>query len=175
MTNEEFVSVELARLRGVVEALRGGAVGAHRPFGEAAGRLLVIVRERLDAVRAAVVHDGGAGNGRVAAAVDAEGRVVPVHELDPLPVTMEPARRAQPGDVTFRGRSIRVDYAAGTEHGWLEFTFREVRSDLAHHERQLVVAMARWTGKELQRRAEERLRLDRMLDPDRPNPLRLSA
>ena len=139
--NDEFVNVELARLRGVVEALRGGAVGAHRPFGEAAGRLLGIVRERLEALRATVVFAEGAGEGRVAAAVDAEGRVVPVQELDRRPVAMEPTRRARAGDITFRGRSIRVDFdtGAGGASGWLELTFREVRSGLSHHEHQLVL------------------------------------
>ena len=176
MINDEFVNVELARLRGVVEALRGGAVGAHRPFGEAAGRLLGIVRERLEALRATVVFAEGAGEGHVAAAVDAEGRVVPVQELDRRPVAMEPTRRARAGDITFRGRSIRVDFDTGAGgQGWLELTFREVRSGLSHHEHQLALAMARWLGKELQRRAEERLRLDRMLDPPHDTPLRLTA
>ena len=50
-----------------------------------------------------------------------------------------------------------------------------MRSALSHHEQQLAVAMARWVGKELQRRAEERLRLDRMLDPQHDTPLRLTA
>ncbi len=174
---DDFANVELARLRGVIEALRSGAVGAHRPFGEAAGRLLVIVRERLDAVRAAVVHgEAGEDQGRVAAAVDAAGAVVPGRELDGRAVSMDPAKRAQPGDVTFHGRSIRVSFDAGPAgRGWLDFSFRQVRAELDRHERQLARAMAKWTGSELERRAEERQRLERMTDPDRVNPLRLTA